>query len=154
MANLRNPLVNMLIIVVLLSVIIGICQATMVSLTVKAGEEATHPINLIVEDHVLIQYRFVRGNVSAMQFSISFPNGTLRDFETSGDFSYSFICDVEGEYLLHFFNTNQEEDLQVYLNYEIQHYILGIPQMLFMVILIAIISVVGVAIFIGLSQRP
>ena len=126
----------------------------MVSLTVKAGEEATHPINLIVEDHVLIQYRFVRGNVSAMQFSISFPNGTLRDFETSGDFSYSFICDVEGEYLLHFFNTNQEEDLQVYLNYEIQHYILGIPQMLFMVILIAIISVVGVAIFIGLSQRP
>ena len=126
----------------------------MVSLTVKAGEEATHPINLIVEDHVLIQYRFVRGNVSAMQFSISFPNGTLRDFETSGDFSYSFICDVEGEYLLHFLNTNQEEDLQVYLNYEIQHYIFGIPQMLFMISLIAIISVVGVAIFIGLSQRP
>ncbi|MCW4054863.1 MAG: hypothetical protein NWE84_08125 [Candidatus Bathyarchaeota archaeon] len=154
MANLRHALVNMLIIVALLSVIIGIGQATIASLTVKAGEEVTHPINLIVEDRAFIQYRFVGGNVTAMQFSISFPNGTLKDFKTSGDFSYSFICDVEGEYLLHFVNTDQEEELRVTLNYEIQHYIFGIPQMLFMVILIAIISVVGVAIFIGLSQRP
>ncbi len=77
MANLRHALVNMLIIVALLSVIIGIGQATIASLTVKAGEEVTHPINLIVEDRAFIQYRFVGGNVTAMQFSISFPNGTL-----------------------------------------------------------------------------
>jgi len=154
MANRRRSLVNMLVIVALLSVVIGIAQATIASLTIKAGEEVTHPINLIAEDRVLIQYKFVEGNVTALQFSMSFPNGTIRDLKTSGDSSYNFICDIEGEYLLHFVNTDQKEDLRVTLNYEVQHYIFGMPQMLFMVILIAIISVVGVAIFIGLSPRP
>jgi len=78
----------------------------------------------------------------------------MKDFGASSDFSYSFICDVEEEHVLHFVNTNQTEYLLATLDYEIQHYIFGIPQMLFMVILIAIISVVGVAIFIGLSPRP
>ena len=154
MLNLGRSLVNMLIIVALLSVVIGIAQATIASLTIKAGEEVTHPINLIAEDRVLIQYKFVEGNTTAIQFSISFPNGTIRDFKTSGDFSHSFICDNEGEYLLHFVNTDQKEDVRLTLDYEIQHYIFGIPQMLFMVILIAIISVVGLAIFIGLSPKP
>jgi len=125
----------------------------MISFTVKAGEEVTHPINLIVEDRVLIQYKIVGENANAMQFSIGFPNDTVKDFGGSGDFSYSFICDVEGEYVLHFVNTDQTE-IHVTLDYEVQHYIFGMPQMLFMVILIAIISVVGVAVFIGLSQRP
>ena len=154
MANLRRSPVNVLIILALLSVLVALGQATIASLTVKAGEEVTQPIDLIAEDRVLIQYKVVGGKVTAMQFSITFPNGTVRDFGGSGDFSYSFICDVEGEYMLHFVNTDQQENLLVTLDYEVQHYIFGMPQMLFMVILIAIISVVGVAVFIGLSQRP
>ena len=154
MANLRRLIVNMLIILALFSVVIGIAQSTITSLTIKAGEEVTHPLNLVAEDRVLVQYRFVEGNVTAIQFSISSPNGTMSDFETSGDFSHSFICHIEGEYLLHFGNTDQNEDLRLILDYEVQHYIFGIPQMLFMVILIAIISVVGVAIFIGLCPKP
>jgi hypothetical protein len=153
MANLRRSPVNVLIILALLSGLIALGQATMISFTVKAGEEVTHPINLIVEDRVLIQYKIVGENANAMQFSIGFPNDTVKDFGGSGDFSYSFICDVEGEYVLHFVNTDQTE-IHVTLDYEVQHYIFGMPQMLFMVILIAIISVVGVAVFIGLSQRP
>ena len=84
MLNLGRSLVNMLIIVALLSVVIGIAQATIASLTIKAGEEVTHPINLIAEDRVLIQYKFVEGNTTAIQFSISFPNGTISAlFETN-----------------------------------------------------------------------
>jgi hypothetical protein len=89
-----------------------------------------------------------------MQFSISFSNGTVKDFGTSSDFSYSFVCDVEGEYELHFVNTDQTEEISVTLDYEIDHYIFGMPQMLFMVILIAVVSIVGVAVFIGLSRKP
>ena len=154
MANLKRSPVNALIILALLSVLVGLVQATITSLTVKAGEEVTHPIDLIVEDRVLIQYKIVEGTVTAIQFSITFPNGTVKDFSGSGDFSHSFICDIEGEYVLHFVNTDQQEQIRVILDYEVQHYIFGMPQMLFMVILIAIISVVGVAVFIGLSQRP
>ncbi len=40
------------------------------------------------------------------------------------------------------------------LDYEIDHYIFGIPQMLFMTIIIAVVCVVGVAVFIMLSKKP
>jgi hypothetical protein len=155
MANLRRSSVNVLIILALLVVLMGLGQATITSLMMKGGEEATHPINLIVEDRVLIQYKVVGGNVSALQFSINFPNGTVRDFGGSGDFSYSFICDVEGEYVLHFVNTDQTEDIRVTLDYEVQHYIFGIPQMLFMAIIVVLACIGGVFAFVimGRSYR-
>jgi hypothetical protein len=153
MANLRRSFIYILFISVLFVLVVGFSQATLINFRLQGGEEVTHSINLVAEDRVLIQIKLVGGNVSAIQFSIYFPNATVRDFGASGDFSYSFICDVEGEYVLHFVNTDHAEN-QVFLDYEVQHYIFGIPQMLFMVILIAIISVVGVAIFIGLSPKP
>lgn len=153
MANLGRSLVTVLVVLALLSVLIVFCQAVMSSLTVKGGEELNRPLNLVLEDHVSVQYTVVGGDVNAMQFSINFPNGTVKDFGTSGYFSYGFVCDVEGEYMLNFTNTDQA-DVLLTLEYEVQHYIFGMPQMLFMVILIAVISVAGVAVFIGLSRKP
>ena len=152
MANLRRSPVNVLIILALLSGLIALGQATMISFTVKAGEEVTHPINLIVEDRVLIQYKIVGENANAMQFSIGFPNDTVKDFGGSGDFSYSFICDVEGEYVLHFVNTDQTEDIRVTLDYEVQHYIFGIPQMLFMAIIVVLACIGGVFAFVIMGR--
>jgi len=45
------------------------------------------------------------------------------------------------------------EDKLVTLDYEIQHYIFGIPQMLFLTIIIVLISVAAVATFI-LMEKP
>jgi len=154
MANLKRTVVSVLIILALLSVLMVLGQATIATLIVKGGEEVTHPIGLIAEDRVLIQYKVIGGNPSALHFNISLPNGTVKDFGKSSDFSYSFVCDVEGEYVLHFVNTDQTEEVRVTLDYEIDHYIFGMPQMLFMVILIAVVSVAGVAVFIGLSRKP
>jgi hypothetical protein len=153
MANLRRSSVNLLIILALLGVLIGLGQATMTMFTVQGGGEKTHPINLIVEDRVLIQYKLVGENVSALKFSINFPNGTVRDFGGSGDFSYSFICDVEGEYMLHFVNTDQTKEIRVTLDYEVQHYIFGIPQMLFMAIIVVLACIGGVFAFV-IMGRP
>jgi hypothetical protein len=154
MANLKKTSCAFLIILVLFGVLMGSGKATVISLIVKSGEELTQPINLIVEDRVLMQYKFVGGNVNALQFSISFPNGTIKEFGGSGDFSYSFVCDAEGEYVLHFVNTDQTDEMRLTLDYEVDHYIFGMPQMLFMVIIIAVVSMVGVAVFIGLSRKP
>ncbi len=154
MTRLRRSPVYILIILALTVVFIGLGHATTTNLTVKGGEEVTHSINLIVEDRVLIQFKVIGVTSNTLRFSISFPNGTVRDFGESGDFSYSFVCAAEGEYTLNFTNTDQTENKLVTLNYEIDHYIFGMPQMLFMVIVIAVISVVGVAVFIGLSKKP
>ena len=159
MINLRRLPSFILIILALLAVLIGLGQAMTTSLTVKGGEEVTHPINLATEDRVLIQVSAVIKSTvgeasNTVHFSIVFPNGTVRDFGEVGQTSYSFICDAEGEYTLHFVNNDQTAEKSVNLNYEIDHYIFGVPQMLFMVILIAVVSMVGVAVFIGLSRKP
>ncbi len=153
MPKLRRSAVYVLIILALLVVLMGLGQATSASFRVQSGEEVTHPINLVVEDRVLIQYKLAGGNVTALQFSISFPNATVRNFIGLGDFSYSFICDVEGEYVLHFVNTDQSEELWVTLDYEVQHYIFGIPQMLFLTLIIVLACVGGVAAFVLLGRN-
>ena len=153
MASLRNPLVTILVALALLSALTVSCHAVMTSLTVKSEDEFICPLNLVLEDRVSIQYKTVGGKTNGLQFSMKFPNGTVRDFGTSGDFTYTFVCDAEGEYLLDFANSD-ELDMLLTLEYEIEHYIFGMPQMLFMVALIAVISLAGVAAFIGLSRKP
>jgi hypothetical protein len=154
MPNLTKTAASLFIISALLLASIGLAQATTMYFTVKAGETTTQPVTLAVEDRVLIQYKIVGGTVNTMHFSMTFPNATVKDFGNSGDFLYRFTCDAEGEYELTFNNTEGADSVQLTLNYEIDHYILGIPQMLFMVILIAGVSLIGVAIFIGLSKKP
>ena len=157
MKYLRRSPVYILIILALTVACTGLGHATTTNFTLKGGGELTHPINLIANDRVLIQYKVISAladTSNTVQFSINFPNGTIKNFGEKGDFSYSFVCDAGGEYTLNFTNNDQTENKLVTLNYEIEHYIFGMPQMLFMVIVIAVVSVIGVAVFIGLSKKP
>jgi hypothetical protein len=154
MANLRRSSVYTFIILALLGVLIGLGQAMTTSLTVKGGEEVTYPITLVVEDRVLIQFTAIGEPASILQFSIIFPNATEIDFGEVGKFSYSFICDAEGEYKLYFVNNDQNIEKSVYLNYEIQHYVFGIPQILFMALIIMLACVGGVFAFVILGRKP
>jgi hypothetical protein len=154
MVNLRRLPSFILIILALLAVFTGVGQAMTTNLTVKGGEEVTYPINLINDDRVLIQFSAVGGTATTLHFWIVSPNNeTLRDFGEVGRASYSFICDVEGNYTLHLENNNQAEDQLVTLNYEIEHYIFGIPQMLFMALIIVLACVGGVAAFVLLGRN-
>jgi hypothetical protein len=151
MVNLRRFSVYILIILTLFVIPIELGQAATASLTVKSGEEVTWPINLVLEDRVLIQFKAI-GGTNTLRFSVSFPNATVRDFGESGDYSYNFICDLEGEYVLHFLNNDQTGEKFVTLSYEVRHYIFGIPQMLFMVFIIVVICAGGVAAFVMLGR--
>jgi len=74
------------------------------------------------------------------------------EYSKVGTVSYPFVCDEAGEYFLHFSNTDTSEDKLVTLDYEIQHYIFGIPQMLFLTIIIVLVSVAAVATFILMGK--
>lgn len=155
MLNLRKRSSAFFIILIMIAIFVKFGGATPVSLVVKPGEEITHNVGLILEDRVLIQINAIgEGTSNLVQFSLVFPNGTIKDFGEVSSFHTSFVCDLEGNYTLNFANNDQTESKRVTLNYEIEHYVFGMPQMFFMVILIAFISVVGVAVFIGLSQKP
>jgi len=157
MVNLRRVPSFILIILALLAVLIGLGQAMTTNFTVKGGEEVIHPISLAAEDRVLIQFSAVASSAvgeasNTVHFSIVFPNGTVKDFGEVGKASYSFICDAEGEYTLHFVNNDAAVDKLVTLNYEIDHYIFGIPQMLFLALIIVLACVGGVAAFVLLGR--
>ena len=152
MTNLRRSSAYALIIIALLGVLVGLGQAMTTTLTVKGGEEVTYPITLATEDRVLIQFTALGEQVSVLQFSIIFPNSTEIDFGEVGKASYSFICDAEGEYVLHFVNNDQNIDKLVTLNYEIEHYVFGIPSMLLLALIIVLACVGGVFAFVILGK--
>ena len=155
MAKLRKTCCTSIVILVLTAFFVGIGEAATLSISLKQGEEVIQPISLVVEDRVLIQVKVIGASSSSrIQFSMACPNGTVQNFGEVVDFTTGFVCDLEGEYRLNFTNTDQSENILVTLNYNIDHFIFGIPQTLFLVLLIGVVSVVSVAVFIGLSRKP
>jgi len=156
MAHLRTCHVFCIFLIVLtaLSSSIRFGQATVASFTVRAGEETTRPLSLAVEDRVAIKFAVVGGQGgSTLDFWITCPNGTDKaiNFDV-GNLDYRFVCDKEGEYVMHFSNVGSFEDMFVSLDYEVQHYILGVPQMLFLTIIVVLVCVAAVAVFILMGK--
>ena len=152
MIRFEKLLFRFLFIVILFSIIVQFAEATTMNFTVQGGKEETRSISLAVEDRVLIRFTVVGPSDSALYFHIEYPNGTVKEFGKVGYFHYPFICDLEGEYVLHFSNTDSTEDKLVTLDYEVQHYIFGIPQMFFLTIIIVVVCVAAVAAFILMGK--
>jgi len=148
----KTGLVSFLFLAIAFSTLVQAAEATAMDFTVHGGDEITKSLSLAVDDHVLIRFTVVGASESSIHFYMIYPNGTEKDFGSVGDFNYSFICDSEGEYALRFSNAGTSEDRLITLDYEIDHYILGIPQMLFLAIIIAIVCVVAVAVFIFMGK--
>lgn len=138
--------------IILLSTVCQVKAATR-SFTVPSGEEVTEVLDLAVEDHVTIIFTVGGLTEGTIDFYMTFPNGTVKEFGRKASLDYRFVCDLKGEYVLHFFNKYSSQDVLVTLNYEIQHYIFGIPQMFFFTLVIAAVCVAAVAAFI-LMRRP
>ena len=131
----------------------SLAKATSMNITVPAGQEATRTINLAVDDRVLIRFTVIGQTTNTIDFSITYPNGTLlSDFGNTGDVTYNFICTKEGDYILHFVNTDSTDDKLVTLNYEVDHYIFGMPQMLFLALVVVVVCVAAVAVFILMGK--
>ncbi|MGQ9531010.1 MAG: hypothetical protein ACUVQX_06310 [Candidatus Bathycorpusculaceae bacterium] len=145
MVSIRN-----LLVLALFFVLVQLTVATSASFTVRGDEEVTRVLKLAVEDHVFIKFTVVGGII---HFYLEYPNGTVRDFGNLGDFRYTFVCDVEGDYILHFSNVGSSGDKLVTLDYEVEHCIFGIPQMLFLTLMIVAVCVIAVASFVLLGKN-
>jgi hypothetical protein len=131
---------------------VDVVKATSTSFTVHGGEEVVKTIKLAVEDRVSIKFSVVGQTNHAITFYMVYPNGSVRDFGDVGSFSYSFVCNLEGEYRLCFSNVASSEEKLVTLDYEVQHYIFGITQMLFLTIIIVLVCLAAVATFVLMGK--
>ena len=135
--------------------LISTVRATAESFTVPAGQEETIPLNLAAQDHVQIRFTVTGETTNTLDFYITDPSGNIyANFGTVGTVTYSFICSHEGEYTLHFSNTASTEDKLVSLDYEVDHYVFGIPQMLFLTLVVLGICMAAVAVYILTSKHP
>jgi multisubunit Na+/H+ antiporter MnhC subunit len=76
----------------------------------------------------------------------------MENFGTTGNLNYAFVCSQEGEYKLHFSNVVSAEDKLVSLDYEVQHYIFGMQQNLFLTLIVVGICVAAKAVFVLMSK--
>jgi hypothetical protein len=149
----KKILIYFLLTVALFSLLAQAGMATAASFQVAAGEEATRTLNLAVDDRVLIEFTVSGGQYgNTLHFFVTYPNGTAKDFGFVSTHSQRFVADKDGECVLHFSNEGSSDDKYVSLDYEIDHYICGMPQMLFLTIVIVIICIAAVAVFILMGK--
>ncbi len=120
---------------------------------VPPDNEVIRTLNLQEDDRVAIGFTVVGQTTSALGFYITDPSGNIVvRHESAGQRSFSLHAMTSGVYTFHFDNHDFLEEKMVTLNYDVQHYILGIPQTFFYVLVIAVISVIGIAFFVLLGK--
>jgi hypothetical protein len=154
MSQTRGVLIGFLSITAIMCILLPTVNATTFNFSVNAGQEVTKTFDLEIEDRVLIEFSVIGGQSgNTLGFYIVYPNETVKNFGAVATFKHSFICDKEGEYIMRFSNVDSSEEKLVSLNYEIQHYIFGMPQMLFLTLVIVTVCLAAVAVFI-LRGKP
>ena len=129
------------------STLIQVVLATTSEFNILGNGVKTVPIHLLIEDHVTIKYT----SIGAVESSITCPNGTISALNSGVD-GYRFTCNQEGDYILKFRNPNADRSALVALNYEVEHYMFGMPQMFFLALVVAVICVLAVAVFVMMSK--
>jgi hypothetical protein len=139
--------VGIILLIGLMSIIflINLSSASLSSLTVPAGEEINQKINLDVNDRVVIEFKILGTENNFISFSLFYPNATEMNFGEVGELNLNFMCDEKGEYGLNFINNDINESKLVTLNLDVEHYIFGMPQMLFLAVVIVLIFLAGLA---------
>jgi hypothetical protein len=140
-----NRLVCLLLVFILLVTIADTVQAATESLNVQAGEESVRKIDVSAGDHVRIDLTVLSSSPSSMRFQIVFSDGATEDYGASSSYNVSFVSGVKGVCELHFDNTNSSIAQLVTLNYEIEHYYFGIPEIPFLMLVIVVLLLCIVA---------
>ena len=132
--------------------LVGIVHANAGSFNLAPGNQTACDIAVSPGDRVQLTFTITDDNSNSMLSWIVFPNSTVTSLGDVGQYSASFKSNVGGTCELHFNNTSTSETVLVSLNYEVDHYILGIPEMIFVLAVIAVLLMVFVSGYIIMSK--
>ncbi len=132
----------LLVIVCLSATLTAFAMAKTQSFTMDAGKEFTLATpNLVAGDRFSVTLTVVGPVPNTLHFSIVLANGTAIDYGGISQRSIDLFADADGPFQLHFDNSNSADSQTVTLNYEIEHFVFGIPNMIFMLIVITVLLV-------------
>jgi hypothetical protein len=139
----------LLFILCLFAAVGAVCAYTE-NLSIGAGKQYVSKIDVDSGDRVHIA--LVGQATSSLRVSIVFPNFTAINLGEVGQYSTSFTSDTDGICELDFDNSNSSDLAIIALNYEVEHDILGMPQMIFVLVLIAVLLMFVVAGYIIMNK--
>ena len=92
---------------------------------------------------------------TGINFYVTNPyNNTILHYDDVLQRSFSFTTEVEGDFQLHFDNSlSAAYRKTVSLNYDVTHYILGLPQEQFLMIIIVAVAVIGLMLYAVLMPK-
>jgi len=125
--------------------LIGIVHANAGSFTLGPGNQTVCDIAVSSGDRVQMTFTITGDDSNSMLSWIVFPNSTVTNLGDVGQYTASFKSNVPGNCELHFNNTSTSETVLVTLNYEVDHYILGVPEMIFVLAVIVVLLMVFVS---------
>jgi len=148
-----NGLKMLCLLPVLCAMMIGLVEAASQTFTVSSGEEVIKTIGLNEGDVVSGRVNVVGGATSVIKFYVTDPNGNvIVRFDRASATDFGFTASGTGTFSLHFDNTLSDSDKTVTINYDVKHYILGMPQEYFYVFVVLFIGILGVMAFIALAH--
>jgi hypothetical protein len=136
----------------LLTVLACVAHATTENINVESGKEITRTIDLAAGDRSSVTFTVTGPAPSTVHFFMVLPNGTTSDYGEVSRCTIDFSTDVQGECELHFGNGNSSGAELVTLNYDVEHYIFGIPQMFFLLIAVAVLLLFVVAGYVAMGK--
>jgi hypothetical protein len=134
---------------------LGINAVSAVSRTiyVDPGQKEVEGVDLKVNDRVSGRISVIGESDNNIDFYITDPNEeVILQKERVSVKDFRFTASKEGTYTLHFDNSFSADRKTVTFNYDIRHYIFGIPQEDFLVFLIMIVAVIGLVLFVAMSR--
>ena len=153
MRRLRNSLLVLLVFAVLIGLVTGAAKTTTENFTVPPRSEVTRLLSLQKNDRVVVSFSVIGESSHELNFYLTDPNGkTILRYDRVGQTSFSFFTELAGTYVLHFDNSLSSEGKMVTLNYDVEHFILGMPQTLFLVLVIVGVLVLMIAAFVMMGK--
>jgi hypothetical protein len=134
----------LLLLLCILLCTINFAIASTGSFIVDAGKDFVYKIDVTSGDRVNLSFITTGDPSSDFSFSMAFPNSTVLNLGEVDKYSASFTSSSSGTCELHFDNTNSSQPSFVAINYNVEHYIFGIPQMIFILAVILVLVMVVV----------
>lgn len=144
-----------LILTVALSALIITVAATNASFKVEPQQEHMITLSLQETDGVSGSFSVVSDDSSGINFFVIDPqNRTILGYLNTGQKKFSFTAELTGDYQLQFDNSvSSVYTKTIALNYDITHYIMGLPQEQFLLVVIAAVALLGLIIYIMLMPK-
>jgi len=135
-----------LVIITSLYTFIGIVIADNSNFVVQPQKEHVITLSLKETDSVSGFFSVVSDDESGINFYVNDPQGkTVLRHDNAGQRSFSFTAQATGDYKLHFGNSvSSIYSKTVALNYNVTHYIMGMPQEQFLFLVIAAVALIGI----------